>query len=134
MRKFLLIFSFGFLASCSSGIKTVKSKDFDPSQPLRVAVLKLKGPDLEVAQAIPDSLVPDLMEMNFAVIERSQLEKIMREQNLQFTGMLDMNTVREIGRIAGVDALMLGDFTIKQREAVEHRMINPGEPQHPPHW
>ena len=46
-----------------------------------------------------------------AIISRDQLERIMSEQNLGFTGRFDEKTVAGIGEVAGVHELVIGQIT-----------------------
>ena len=46
-----------------------------------------------------------------AIISRNQLEQIMSEQNLSFTGRFDDQTVAGIGAVAGVHELVVGQIT-----------------------
>lgn len=46
------------------------------------------------------------------VIERSQLDRILREQNFGMEGRLDPNTMAKIGKILGVDSFVLGNVTV----------------------
>jgi len=97
-------------AGCAPGVKTIRSRSFDPSSVNRIAVTALSGPNPRAGQAIADSIVPDLMEMGFTVVERAQLEKLTAEQSLHLTGAVDPATLQEVGRLAGVQAILLGDF------------------------
>ncbi len=47
----------------------------------------------------------------FKVIERAQLEKILNEQKLGLSGIVDASTAAEIGKGIGVDAVVLGSIT-----------------------
>jgi len=44
----------------------------------------------------------------FILIERAKLDKILEEQKLQSAGMYDANTISQIGKLAGVDAVVIG--------------------------
>ena len=46
-----------------------------------------------------------------AIISRDQLERVMSEQNLSFTGRFDTQTVANIGGVAGVHELVVGQIT-----------------------
>jgi curli biogenesis system outer membrane secretion channel CsgG len=46
------------------------------------------------------------------VIERTQLEKILREQNFGADGRLDPNTMAKMGKVLGVDSFVLGNVTV----------------------
>lgn len=64
------------------------------------------------AKGVSDILVNKLVEGgNFTVIERSKLEAILREQNLGASGRVDSSTAAEIGRLLGVDFMVIGSVT-----------------------
>lgn len=44
----------------------------------------------------------------FLVIERSLLETVLKEQNLQTSGLVDAETAKQLGKILGVDAVING--------------------------
>ena len=47
----------------------------------------------------------------FILVERAKLDKIMEEQKLQTTGMIDVNTVSQMGKILGLDAVVVGSIS-----------------------
>jgi len=47
----------------------------------------------------------------FILVERTKLDKIMEEQKLQTTGLVDANTASKIGRILGLDAIVIGSIS-----------------------
>ncbi len=47
----------------------------------------------------------------FEIIEMQLLEKTLQEQKISFPGFIDLNAVKDIGRILGVDAIVLGTIT-----------------------
>ncbi len=61
-----------------------------------------------VSDVLVDRLVKD---GTFSVIERSRVEAILAEQNLGLSGRLDANTAAQVGRILGVDAVIIGSVT-----------------------
>jgi len=125
-RILLALFPAAILAAgCAPAVKTVKSRSFDPAAVSRIAVTALNGPNPRAGQAIADSLVPDLMEMGFTVVERAQLEKITGEQSLHLTGALDPATLQEVGRLAGVQAILMGDFAGHVEKTAVRRIVRP---------
>jgi len=42
------------------------------------------------------------------VIDRQNIEKILEEQNLQMSGVMDQNTAAEIGKLSGADFIVMG--------------------------
>ncbi|MEM1268428.1 MAG: CsgG/HfaB family protein [Bacteroidota bacterium] len=48
---------------------------------------------------------------NYSLVERRRLEQVLQEQNLGQSGALDDNTVAELQKVLGVDAIVLGEVT-----------------------
>ncbi|QLE55094.1 CsgG/HfaB family protein [Nostoc sp. TCL26-01] len=73
------------------------------------------------SKGVSDILVNKLVKNgNFVVIERSQIDAILREQNLGNSGRVDASTAAQIGRILGVEAVIIGSvtqFDIQQRQS-----------------
>jgi len=116
------------LAGCSSSIKTVVKKDIISSKKYKnVAVIPFNGPMPKVGEALADSFIVEVMDIGFDVIERSQLDKILEEQKISTTGLIDTETVHQIGKIAGVDMIVLGGFHCRKEEnktvVARHRPI-----------
>lgn len=93
-----------------------------PSQPTsrpRIAVLEFDFSSLSSPYSIPnasrgvsDVLVDRLVNSGtFVVIERSRIDAVLQEQNLGTSGRVDANTAAQLGRILGVDAVILGSVT-----------------------
>lgn len=82
---------------------------------LSIAVLPFasKGIGRELGQIdLLDKVITELVNLNrFKVIERAQLEKILAEQQLGMSGVLDASTAAQIGKGIGVDAVMIGSIT-----------------------
>lgn len=47
----------------------------------------------------------------YQVIEREQLEKVLREQRLSLSGALDEGSAAEVGRLLGLDAIIMGSVS-----------------------
>jgi curli biogenesis system outer membrane secretion channel CsgG len=90
---------------------------------LRVAVLPfddgaIQGQErwwrdnLQVGKGVADELVTALLNSGkFRLIEREQLQRVLEEQNLASKGRIDSNTAARIGRILGVQILIMGKVT-----------------------
>ncbi|OGF50991.1 MAG: hypothetical protein A2231_06445 [Candidatus Firestonebacteria bacterium RIFOXYA2_FULL_40_8] len=117
-----LVFIFAVMfSSCASGVKTVKNDDFTMEKYKRIAVLDFEGNNQVAGAALAESMVPALMEAGFEVMERSALEKLLKEQKLGLTGVVDSSQISRIGNLAGVNALILGNFHAEKKE--KKRMI-----------
>jgi curli biogenesis system outer membrane secretion channel CsgG len=103
-------------SGCSSNVKLVKSAEFSMERYKRIAVMDFQGNNINVGTALAESLVPALMESGFEVVERSALEKLLKEQKLGLTGALNSSQISQIGQIAGVNAIIFGNFQMEKKE------------------
>ena len=89
------------------------SRSYDPSQVRRVAVVSftdypgLAGSGEMAAGAFEKYLLP----AGYGLIERRQVRQVLEEQSFQVTGAIDPATIRKVGELLGVDALVFGDLT-----------------------
>lgn len=76
------------------------------------SVSGLFGTNVDVGKGISDLLVQKLVQDGkSSVIERSALDKILHEQNLSNSDRADSSTAVKIGRLLGVDAVIVGSIT-----------------------
>jgi len=47
----------------------------------------------------------------YQIIEREQLEKVLREQRLSLSGAIDENSAAEVGRLLGLDVIIMGNVS-----------------------
>ncbi|MGH7491249.1 MAG: CsgG/HfaB family protein [bacterium] len=82
---------------------------------LSIAILpfETKGVGREIGPIdVLDKLTTVFVNLNrFKVIERAQLEKILAEQKLGLSGVIDVGTAAEIGKGIGVDAVVCGSIS-----------------------
>jgi len=70
------------------------------------------GTNVDVGQGIADLLVDDLVKSGgYSVIERQQLDKILNEQNFSNSDRADPASAAKIGKLLGVDAIIVGSVT-----------------------
>lgn len=70
------------------------------------------GTNQDIGRGISDLLVNQLVNDGaYRVIERQALDKILKEQNFSNSDRADANTAAKIGRILGVDTIIVGDIT-----------------------
>ena len=75
-------------------------------------VFALFGSDIDVGKGISDMLVTYLVkDGTYSVIERKALDKILAEQNFSNSNRADAATTARIGKILGVDAIIIGTVT-----------------------
>jgi TolB-like protein len=89
----------------------------------RVAVLPFQvigGRGSSSGRIVSERLVGPLTDQgSVEVVERSMLESVMREQQLQFSGIVDARSVKELGKILDVDALVMGTVIALKDDRVE---------------
>jgi len=92
----------------SAGKKTVAVVDFTDLQGNVTELGRFLAEEFSVALAGADLAGAD---KGFEVIDRTHLRTILAEHKLSATGIIDPQTARELGKIAGVDALITGTIT-----------------------
>lgn len=80
----------------------------------RVALLPFKNSSRErgIADVVGEGVLKELMCSkieNIEIIERGYLERILEEQKLSMTGLIDNATVVPVGKMKGVDAIITGN-------------------------
>lgn len=83
---------------------------YDAKKIGRVGVMKFTGPE-RIAATAADKFSVELIKLGiFEVFERQQIDKILQEQGFGLTGVTDDQTRKQLGKIANVDALVIGDI------------------------
>jgi curli biogenesis system outer membrane secretion channel CsgG len=91
--------------------KRVAVLDFDYAT-VHAYVTDIWGSDVDIGKGIADMLVGQLVRNgSYSVIERKQLDRVLSEQNFQQSGRADASTAAQLGRILGVDAIIIGSIT-----------------------
>lgn len=79
---------------------------------VRSAVAAIWGTDQDVGKGIADMLVQKLLDDGkFRVFERKALDKLITEQNFSNSDRADPATAAKLGKMAGVDAIIIGSIT-----------------------
>ncbi|MDR2445546.1 MAG: CsgG/HfaB family protein, partial [Spirochaetaceae bacterium] len=76
---------------------------------LHAATLAAK--DSEVSEFIAGELEFIMVENGYTLIDRSELDRIRKEQALQMSGEVDDNLAVSIGKIAGANVIITGAVT-----------------------
>lgn len=70
------------------------------------------GTNVDVGKGISDLLVQQLVtDGKYSLIERNAIDKIMNEQDFANSNRVDATTAAKIGKILGVDAVIMGSIT-----------------------
>jgi tetratricopeptide (TPR) repeat protein len=94
-----------------------------------VAILPFenKGASRDLGEIILDKMITVLVNQErFKVMERAQLNKILEEQSLGSSGIIDAATAAQIGKGIGVDAIIIGSVaaTVSGSISVDARVID----------
>lgn len=88
------------------------AKNMETGQKRRIAVLEftdLQGKVTNFGRYLSEELITRLYDSNrFKVVERQLLNKVIAEQKLSLTGVVDPASARKLGSVLGVDAIVSG--------------------------
>ncbi|HMD32925.1 MAG TPA: CsgG/HfaB family protein, partial [Candidatus Acidoferrales bacterium] len=91
--------------------KRVAIFDFDYATVRNYSIAAF-GSDIDVGKGITDLLTRFLVENGtYSVIERKALDKILAEQNFSNSDRANPNSAAKLGKILGVDAIIVGSVT-----------------------
>jgi curli biogenesis system outer membrane secretion channel CsgG len=114
MRRFVVSLVLAAVVTMSAAAqqkKRVAVINFDYAT-VRSAVQSIYGTNQDVGKGIADLIVEKLVASGkYSVIERKALDKILGEQNLSNSDRADSNSAAKIGRVLGVDAIIMGSIT-----------------------
>jgi len=107
------------------------ARNMETGQKRRIAVLEftdLQGQVTNFGRYLSEELITRLYDSNkFKVVERQLLNKVIAEQKLSLTGVIDPDSAKRLGSVLGVDAIVSG--TIADRGdtlKVNARLIDTG--------
>ncbi len=109
MRKGLFAILLGICVSACAP-NTVLSPTYDFSQVNRLGIMEFSNAWTDL-NGVENLFAKYLIRHGFKVVERAQLESILKEHNISVSGYLAPETTREIGRILGVDLLLIGEVS-----------------------
>jgi curli biogenesis system outer membrane secretion channel CsgG len=91
--------------------KRVAVFDFDYAT-VRTSSAALFGSDIDIGKGIADLLVKNLVQDGtYSVIERKALDKILAEQNFSNSDRANPASAAKLGKLLGVDAIIVGSIT-----------------------
>jgi len=74
-----------------------------------IAFSNLDGTVTELGQLVSEELLTRLVQTRqFKVVERKMLNQILREQKLQASGLIDEESIKKLGKILGIEAILSG--------------------------
>jgi curli biogenesis system outer membrane secretion channel CsgG len=85
--------------------------DFDYAT-VQTSTSALFGTNVDVGKGITNLLITNLVkDGSFSVIERQALDKLMTEQNFSNSNRADPTSAAKLGKLLGVDAIIIGSIT-----------------------
>lgn len=109
----LFIFVMAFLTSCapSARIPILKPAEINLRGIDKIAVGDING---NIGPSVADLLTSRLFESDkFTVVDRQNLDRIMREHRLNLSGAVDTDTAAKIGKLIGAACLITGNANMK---------------------
>ncbi len=115
MKQFFIgipvLFSFLLTAQSQPPKKRIAIVDFDYAT-VQSDISAIFGVRQDVGKGIADLLVDKLVTGGrYSIIERKAIDKIMAEQNFSNSDRADPNSAAKLGRLLGVDAIVIGSIT-----------------------
>jgi len=91
--------------------KRIAIFDFDYAT-VHSGVAAIFGQDIDIGKGIGDLLVTNLVkDGTYSIIERKALDKIMAEQNFSNSDRANPTSAAKLGKLLGVDAILVGSIT-----------------------
>ena len=138
MKKLLILLSFIFVTNISSTAQEIKCFILEPPEQTLIGIKKIAVMDFygSYGRVVSDYLISTLLEKGrgittikgglfskdkegktylngaqtniFTIVERSRLEQVLSEQSLGKTGVIDETQAASLGKVLGVDAIIIG--------------------------
>lgn len=121
MKPLILLLSLLALGGCSARHSAVSST-YNFSQLKRIAVAGFDNSGTQLS-GVEDMVTRALLEKGFSIVERSELDRLIKEQKIGAQGYLSADTARDLGKILGVDGFMLGKISSYTPEKQDVVMI-----------
>ena len=117
------------LADAVQDLATQIASKVEQEKKRRIAVLpflELDGRSTVLSTYLPEELVTHLFNLGtFHIVERTVIDRLLGEIKLDRSGLIDPETAKEVGKIAGVEAVVTGTIADFQTYvAVNCRLID----------
>ncbi|MGB2578318.1 hypothetical protein AAIR98_000237 [Elusimicrobium simillimum] len=110
MRNIFILSLVSVLLLAACGTKTVISPSYNFNNVKRIGIMAFDSP-WQAFQGTENTFAKYLLESGFIVVERAKIEQVLEEHNLSITGYLSPETTKMLGKILGVDLLLMGEIT-----------------------
>jgi curli biogenesis system outer membrane secretion channel CsgG len=108
---FPLLLAAVFLTSCASETLVLK-QNYDFTRIKRIAVVNFRDSTLtqNTGAMVSQLFMKYLLKAGYNVVERDELDALLREKKLSDSNLLDPSTYKEL-KLSGIDALVTGSVT-----------------------
>ena len=111
LTNLLICFTLISFSAAAQQKKRVAVLNFDYAT-VNTTVAAIFGTNADVGQGVADLLVDQLVQSGkYSVIERKALDKVLAEQNFSNSDRADPTSAAKIGKLLGVDAIIIGSIT-----------------------
>lgn len=105
----------------STVTKMVRSIEPKLSRNSRIAIINISSAQKDTSEIIADRIEYVLINDNFYVVDRYQLDLIREEQRLQMSGDVDDNTAVSIGKFVGASIIITGSV-VRTEDTIRLRL------------
>ena len=110
---FVLFLIISVITSCapSTRVPITRPAEINLKGFKKIAVGQIKG---NIGTSVSDRIETMLFESGyFEVVDRENVDRIMKEHSLNLSGVIDSNTAGEVGKLVGASALIFGRSSMK---------------------
>ncbi|MDR0734408.1 MAG: CsgG/HfaB family protein [Elusimicrobiota bacterium] len=129
MTKLYLLLVFALAFGCAPRTYISRAYDFNKLQ--RIGILAFSSPN-NAFDGAENLFAENLLKYGYTVVERAKIEQVLGEQNLGADSYLSPDLTRKIGKVLGVDVLLLGSITSylpeQKKLAYNINRVNTSEP------
>lgn len=107
-----------FLAQCGISSKAYVSKDFKRDKHENIIIAKTND------KGFADAMVTEFLGIGISVIDRQNMDAMLKEQELSQSGTIDPETAKRIGKVTGADAILVLEWYGGMYPLAKLRMVD----------
>ncbi len=128
IKAILLLAAFLLSLQCASGVSVVISRHENPDEIRRIAIFKIEHTGryrYRAGEWLSDLLIHEFLRLGYDVVERAQVDHLIKEQKLSVSGFINPKEAVAIGKLAGADTIVIGNIQLdeKDSEVLQHMII-----------
>ena len=103
-----------------------KSKNLPHKTVAIVEFYSIEGDECIQGKLLAERIITEVVkDDSLSVVERSQVERILKEQKFEFSGVVNPETAKNMGKILGVDAIVCGTIIeLDEINEINARMVD----------